>query len=73
MNLLQIGLDLKNKLNTHMDPTNFCYCDREKYKDNIKYFPPLVFEHNELNYIFELNYKDLFIGKDDKYTLLVFF
>ena len=48
-----------------MDPTNFCYYDREKYKDNIKYFPPLVFEHNELNYIFELNYKDLFIEKDD--------
>ena len=52
---------------------NFYYCNKEKYKNYIKLFPPLIFEHDELNYTFELNYKDLFIEKDDNYILMVFF
>ena len=59
----------KNIYNTY----KFYYCYKEKYKNNIQYFPPLIFEHNELNYTFELNYKDLFIEKNDKYILMVFF
>lgn len=66
-------LALKNILNIHMASINFICCDKEKYKDNMNYFPPLIFKQNELNYIFELNYKGLFIEKDDKYILLVFF
>ena len=39
----------------------------------MKYFPPLKFYQYEFNYTFELTYKDLFIEKNDKIILLVFF
>ena len=39
--------------------------------NELKKFPTLYFEHKELNYTFELSYKDLFIEKDDKYFFLV--
>ena len=48
------------------------YCNKEKYKNNIKYFPSLIFESKDLNYTFELNYKDLFIEKNDKLILMIF-
>ena len=54
-------------------PHTFFYCNKDKYKDNIKYFPSLKFEHKELKYTFELTYKDLFIEKHDKLILMVFF
>ena len=54
-------------------PHTFYYCNKEKYKDNVKYFPSLRFQHNELEYIFELDYKDLFMEKDDKIIFMVFF
>ena len=44
----------------------------EKFSINeIKKFPPLFFEHINLQYTFELTYKDLFIEKDGKYYLLM--
>ena len=67
------GTCFKEYIKYPYGPHKFFYCDKEKYKNNIKYFPPLLFEHKELEYIFELNYKDLFIEKDNKYILLVFF
>jgi len=54
-------------------PDKYYYCDKEKYKDIIKYFPPLKFYLNEMNYTFELNYKDLFVEKYDKLILMIFF
>ena len=54
-------------------PRRFFYCDKDKYKDNIKYFPPIEFYHKDLNYTFEMNYKDLFIEKHDKLILMIFF
>ena len=49
------------------------YCDKsENFSiNNLKYFPILYLEHNELNYTFELNYKDLFIEKDNKYIFMI--
>ena len=54
-------------------PNIFYYCKKDLYKDNVKYFPPLRFYQYELNYTFELTYKDLFYEKDDKIILLIFF
>jgi len=49
------------------------YCDKsENFTiDNLKLFPTLYFENNKFNYTFELNYKDLFIEKDNKYLFLI--
>ena len=55
------------------EPYKYYYCDKEKYKDIIKYFPPLEFYLKEMNYTFELNYTDLFVEKYDKLILMVFF
>ena len=54
-------------------PHKFYYCEKEKYKENMKYFPPIKFIHKEMNYTFELTYEDLFIEKYDKLILLIFF
>ena len=49
------------------------YCEKsEKFSINeIKKFPSLFFEHIELDYTFEISFKDLFIEKDDKYWFLI--
>ena len=51
------------------------YCDKSDNFtiDDIKSFPTLYFEHSNFNYTFELNYKDLFIEKDNKYYFLAFY
>ena len=67
------GICFKENVKYPYSPHIFYYCDKEKYKDKVKEFPPLRFEHKELNYTFELDYKDLFIEKNDKLVLLVFF
>ena len=67
------GTCFKENINYSYFPQRFYYCDKDKYKENIKYFPHLKFIHSELNYTFELDYKDLFIEKDDKFILMVFF
>ena len=54
-------------------PNIFYYCKKDLYKDNMKYFPPLRFYQYELNYTFELTYKELFCEKNDKIILLIFF
>ena len=56
-----------------LQPYKFFYCNKEKYKQKVKYFPKLEFYHYEYNYTFELNYEDLFIEKNDKLILLIFF
>jgi len=67
------GTCFKENIKYSYSPHKFYYCNKDKYKENIKYFPLLKFIHSELNYTFELNYKDLFIEKDDKFILMVFF
>ena len=51
------------------------YCDKsEKFSINeIKTFPPLFFEHIDLEYTFELTFKDLFVEKDGKYWVLLLY
>ena len=52
----------------------FYYCDKNKMNEQeIKNFPSLYFSNIELNYIFELNYQDLFLEKDNILYFLVIF
>ena len=48
------------------------WCKKNFYEE-IKKFPALYFKSNELEYIFELNYEDLFSIKGDKIFFLVIF
>ena len=48
------------------------WCKKNFYEE-IKKFPALYFKSNELEYIFELNYEDLFSIKGDKIFFFVFF
>ena len=51
---------------------SFYYDKSENFSiNNLTNFPPLFFEHNEFNYTFEFNYKDLFAEKDGKYIFLI--
>ena len=47
-------------------------CDKDYY-DEIKKFPTLYFKSNELEYIFELTYKDLFAINGDKIFFMIIF
>ena len=63
----------KEYINYPYPPNIFYYCKKDLYEDNMKYFPSLRFFQYELNFTFELNYKDLFVDRDDKIILLIFF
>ena len=51
------------------------YCDKSIKFDvnNLQEFPTIYFEHDELNYTFELTYEDIFIEQDNKYWFLICF
>jgi uncharacterized protein YneF (UPF0154 family) len=51
------------------------YCDKsEKFNvSDLQKFPTIYFEHDELNYTFELTYEDIFIEQDNKYWFLICF
>ena len=46
---------------------------KKNHHEEIKNFPSLYFKSNELQYIFELNYEDLFMEKGDKIFFLILF
>ena len=48
------------------------WCNTSHYEE-IKKFPSLYFKSNELEYIFELNFEDLFMIKEDKLFFLIIF
>ena len=53
----------------------YTLCHGNNFTDNdIKSFPNIYFKHREMNYIFELNYKDLFSKEKDGniYFLIIF-
>lgn len=53
----------------------YIYCDSNKFTDSdIKSLPKLIFKQTNMNYIFELNYEDLFSKQKDGriYFLIVF-
>ena len=67
------GTCFKENIKYPYPPNIFFYCKKNLYENNMKYFPPLKLFQFEFNYTFELNYKDLFIEKNDKIILLIFF
>ena len=67
------GTCFKKDIKYPYSPHIFFYCDKDKYIENIKYFPKIEFYHSEINYTFVMDYKDLFIEKHDKLILLIFF
>ena len=50
----------------------FCFANNFTF-DDLQKFPTLYFQHDELNFTFELTYEDLFIEKDNKYWFLIVF
>jgi len=67
------GTCFKKYIDYPYSPHKFYYCDKEKYKNIMKNFPPIQFIHHEMNYTFNLTYEDLFIEKYDKLILIIFF
>ena len=61
-------------LNEDFDAETY-YCDKSKdfSIENLKEFPSLYFQSNELQYTFELTYEDLFIENDGKFYFLICF
>ena len=51
----------------------FYYCDKNKINEDIKNFPSIYFYNAEFNYIFELDYEDLFLEKSNILFFLVIF
>ena len=51
------------------------YCDKSENftVNNLKEFPTVYFQNNELQYIFELTYEDLFVEYENKFWFLVTF
>ena len=51
------------------------YCDKSEHFtiNNLKQFPVLYFQNNELQYIFEFTYEDLFVEDKNKYWFLITF
>ena len=64
---IKINTCKKNYLSNNY--INF-YCD--SFND-IQNFPTLYFQHKNLLYIFEINYRDIFIEYDGKYICLIWF
>ena len=70
---IQNGTCFKEDVRYPYFPHIFYYCNKNKYKKNIIFFPSLQFNHKELNTSFKLDYKDLFVEKHDKLILMIFF
>ena len=52
----------------------FYYCEKNKLlNDDLSSFPTLYFSSIELNYVFELNYEDLFLEKGEYIYFLILF
>ena len=57
----------------YKDDLVFYYCDKNKINKEIKNFPSIYFSNVEFNYVFELNYQDLFLEKNNILIFLVIF
>ena len=67
----------EEKINNNICKKNYLLNNLINYECNffkdIEYFPTIFFEHKNLMYIFELNYKDIFVKYNDKYICLIWF
>ena len=72
-NFFQKYIDEKICSYAYFEEYTSIYCHKsDKFSiDKIKTFPTIYFEHINLEYTFELTYKDLFVEKDNIYWFLV--
>ena len=72
-NLYDNNICFKEKRKSERNGIYFViWCDK-KYYNEIKKFPSLYFKSNDLEYIFELNYEDLFMIHGEKIFFLMLF
>ena len=53
--------------------TYYCQKSENFTIENLKKFPKIFFQHNDLNYTFILDYQDLFVEKNGKFWFLIVF
>ena len=72
-NFFQKYIDVKSCYNYYFEEYSSIYCHKtDKFTINdIKSFPSIYFEHADLDFKFELSYKDLFVEKDNIYWFLI--
>lgn len=72
-NYFQKYLDKNICFNSGIEEFNIIYCQKsDKFSINeIKEFPSIFLEHIDLEYTFELSYKELFVEKNNKYWFLL--
>ena len=72
-NFFQKYIDVESCYNYYFEKYSSIYCHKtDKFTINdIKSFPSIYFDHANLDFKFELSYKDLFIEKDNIYWFLI--
>jgi len=72
-NYFQKYIDKSICFNYDVEEFSSIYCEKsDKFSINeIKTFPSIFFDHIDLQYTFELSYKELFVEKDNKYWFLM--
>jgi len=64
----------KNELMKFNNINYFIYsCEEENFNNKISTFPKIAFTSKKFEYIFELNYNDLFVKINSKYYFLIIF
>ena len=72
-NLYNKSICAKERIKSEKNGLYYMITCEKDYYDEIKKFPTLYFKSNDLEYIFELTYKDLFALNDDKIFFMVIF
>jgi len=72
-NFFQKYIDVESCYNYYFEEYSSIYCHKtDKFTINdIKSFPSIYFDHANLDFKFELSYKDLFVEKDNIYWFLI--
>ena len=72
-NYFQKYIDKNICFNSGIEEFNIIYCEKsDKFSiKEIKTFPSIFLEHIELQYTFELSYKELFVEKNNNYWFLI--
>ena len=72
-NLYNKSICLKERIKSEKNGLYYMITCNKNYYNEIKKFPTLYFYSNELEYIFELTYKDLFAINGDKIFFMIIF
>ena len=68
----ELNICKKERINQYESLNDVIYCHQRNFTDkDLKKFPVLLFQSNELNYIFNLDYNDLFIKTRNVYIFKI--